>query len=73
MEMEGLTPPLLRSKKNNALSPALLRKFQTCAHGAHTLIFIYYLLSKKAALRVLRRAAFSKGLAIFRTSDIIKV
>lgn len=45
MEMEGLTPPLLRSKKNNALSPALLRKFQTCAHGAHTLIFIYYLLS----------------------------
>ena len=28
-----------------ALSPALPRKFKPCTRGAHTIIFIYYLLS----------------------------
>ena len=34
-----------KQQKNNALSPALPRRFQSCAHGAHTKFIIYYLLS----------------------------
>ena len=42
----GACPAPTAQQKNNALSPApTSRVFQTCAHGAHTKFFIFYLLS----------------------------